>query len=181
VSARTERQRVLRSLLEEQALRTQAEVREALSAAGHPAHPATVGRDLEDIGARRIRTSDGHLAYRTAEPPLAPAAPSDLLDEALRRYVLRVEAAANLLVLRTPPACASPVASALDASGGPAILGTLAGDDTVIAVVADGHDPHAVADALRRRSGDAALAAAGTSSPPTPRPTSRPSHDRSPT
>jgi len=159
MSARSERQRVLRTILEEQTLRTQAEIREALSDLGHPAHPATVGRDLEDIGARRIRTPDGHLAYRTGEAPLAPAAPADLLDEALRRYVLRVDAAANLLVLRTPPACASPVASALDASGGPAILGTLAGDDTVIAVVTDGHDPQVVADALRRRSAGAVLAA----------------------
>jgi len=154
-SARAERHRALRSLLAERDLRTHAEVREALAAAGHAAHPATVGRDLEEIGARRVRSDDGQLAYRTdAVNPsmLVPTAPADLLDEALRRYVLRVDAASNLLVLRTPPACASPVASALDASGGPAIIGTLAGDDTVLAVVADGHDPAAVADTLRRRA-----------------------------
>ncbi len=171
MSARSERQRVLRSILEEQAFRTQAAIGEALSAAGHPTHPATVGRDLEEIGARRIRTADGHLAYRTDDAPVTFAAPSDLLDEALRRYVLRVEASGNLLVLRTPPACASPVASALDISGGPAILGTLAGDDTVIAVVADGHDPQEVADALRRRSADAVQATTRSS---------RTSNDRSP-
>jgi transcriptional regulator of arginine metabolism len=180
MSARIERQRVLRGLLAKHDLRTQAEVREALSAAGHEAHPATIGRDLEEIGARRIRTSDGQLAYRTDAAPaiaVAPAAAPDVLDEALRRYVLRIDAAKNLLVLRTPPACASPVASALDASGGPAILGTLAGDDTVIAVVADGHDPSQVAEALRRRSSGAQLA---TSSPVTSsRPTSRTSPDRS--
>jgi transcriptional regulator of arginine metabolism len=157
VSARIERHQVLRGLLEVRDLRTQAEVREALADAGHDAHPATVGRDLEELGARRVRTADGRLVYRIGDPPLVPAASPDLLDEALRRYVLRVEASGNLLVLRTPPACASPVASALDTSGGPAVLGTLAGDDTVIAVVADGHDPQQVAAALRRRSEAASL------------------------
>jgi transcriptional regulator of arginine metabolism len=152
MSARTERQRVLRTLLDDRELRTQAEVREALASRGHEAHPATVGRDLEEVGARRVRTADGRLAYRIGEAPLVPTAPPDLLDEALRRYVLNVEASGNLLVLRTPPACASPVASALDVSGGPAIIGTLAGDDTVVAVVAEGHDPHEVAELLRRAS-----------------------------
>lgn len=61
-----------------------------------------------------------------------------------------VAASGNLLVLRTPPACASPVASALDGAGDPAILGTLAGDDTVVAVLAADADARAVADRLRR-------------------------------
>ncbi len=169
MSAREERQRILRGILAEHDLRTQAEVREALARSGHHAHPATIGRDLEDIGARRIRTPDGQLAYRTEVTPAgvaAPAAAPDLLDEALRRYVLRVDAAGNLLVLRTPPACASPVASALDASGGPSILGTLAGDDTVIAVVADGHDPNAIAAELRRRTAHGSSATSGPSPAP---------------
>ena len=170
MSARSERQRVLRTLLDDRELRTQAEVREALAGLGHETHPATVGRDLEEIGARRVRTADGRLAYRIGEAALVPTAPPDLLDEALRRYVLHVAASGNMLVLRTPPACASPVASALDASGGPAIIGTLAGDDTVMAVVADGHDPHQVADALRRRS-TTTISRASHDAP----------HDRSPT
>ena len=178
MSARVERQRMLRSLLEARELRTQAEVREALADLGHAAHPATVGRDLEEVGARRVRTTDGRLAYRIGEPPLVPAAPPDVLDEALRRYVLDVAASGNMLVLRTPPACASPVASALDASGGPAILGTLAGDDTVMAVVADGHDPHEVAEALRRRSGMTAPTVT-TDGTMTSRAHPRASHDRS--
>lgn len=169
MSARIERQRILREVLAERDLRTQAEVREALAESGHHAHPATIGRDLEEIGARRVRTSDGQLAYRTDTIPVtvtAPTAAPDLLDEALRRYVLNVDAAGNLLVLRTPPACASPVASALDASGGPAILGTLAGDDTVFAVVADGHDPNAIASELRRRTSHAVAATTSAASSP---------------
>ena len=152
MSARADRLRLLRMLLAEQELRTHADVRAALAEVGHPAHPATVGRDLEEVGARRVRGADGQLVYRVGEPPLVPAAPPDVLDDVLARFVLSVAVSGNLLVLRTPPACASPVASALDTSGGPAVLGTISGDDTVLAVVAEGHDAADVADALRRRS-----------------------------
>jgi len=156
MSQRADRLRVLRMLLEERDLGTHADVRAALADAGHDAHAATVGRDLEEVGARRVRGADGQLVYRVSEPPLVPTAPPDVLDDVLARFVLSVAVSGNLLVLRTPPACASPVASALDTSGGPAVLGTVGGDDTVLAVIAEGHDPMAVAQALRARSlGDA--------------------------
>lgn len=161
MSARDERLRVLRTLLAERELRTHADVRAALADAGHPAHAATVGRDLEEVGARRVRGTDGLLVYRVGEPPLVPTAPPDVLDDVLARFVLSVAVSGNVLVLRTPPACASPVASALDTSGGPAVLGTIGGDDTVLAVIAEGHDPAGVADALRRRSFGAEVARDG--------------------
>lgn len=164
MSSRGERLQVLRALLADRDLRTHAEVRAALAEAGHTAHAATVGRDLEELGARRVRGSDGQLVYRVGEQPLVPAAPLDLLDDVLLRFVLSVAVSGNMLVLRTPPACASPVASALDTSGGPAVLGTIAGDDTVLAVIAADHDPLAVADALQRRSSalTARMTASGT-------------------
>ena len=161
MSARDERLRVLRTLLAERELRTHADVRAALADVGHPAHAATVGRDLEEVGARRVRGPDGMLVYRVGEPPLVPTAPPDVLDDVLARFVLSVAVSGNMLVLRTPPACASPVASALDTSGGPAVLGTIGGDDTVLAVIAEGHDPGAVAAALRRRSLGATVARGG--------------------
>jgi len=163
VSTKAARQELLRTLLQERQLGSQQAVRDALAEHGIDAHPATVGRDLEDLGAVKVRTDDGQLVYRAearvvagaswpgAGVQAAPSATRDVLDEALETFVLSVAVAGNLLVLRTPPACASPVASALDGSGGPAILGTIAGDDTVVAVVADGHDPAHVADDLRRR------------------------------
>lgn len=159
MTQRTDRLRTLRRLLAERELRTHADVRSALAEAGHPAHAATVGRDLEEVGARRVRGADGQLVYRVGEQPLVPTAPPDVLDDVLARFVLSVAVSGNLLVLRTPPACASPVASALDTSGGPAILGTVSGDDTVLAVIAEGHDPTAVAEVLRSRSLGAAAAA----------------------
>ena len=148
---RLARLQLLRDVLATTPLSTQAEVRAALAAHGVDPHPATVGRDLEELGARKVRGRDGELAYRL--PATEPAAPRAVLDDALRTFVLSVTSAGNLLVLRTPPACAAPVASALDRAGEAAIVGTLAGDDTVLAVVADGHDPAAVAAELRRRVG----------------------------
>lgn len=187
MSSRSDRLDLLRALLADRDLRTHEEVRVALADAGHMAHAATIGRDLEELRARRVRGTDGQLVYRVGEPPLVPTAPLDLLDEVLLRFVLSVSVSGNMLVLRTPPACASPVASALDTSGGPAVLGTIAGDDTVLAVIAADHEPLAIADTLQRRSSalTARLTASGTLVPasaasaasPSVRPSA--SHDRS--
>ncbi len=146
---RDARRAVLRELLAAEPLRSQAAVRAALAARGVAAHPATVGRDLEELGARKVRGDDGALVWRLPDAVTAPG-PLRRLDDALRTFVTSVAASGNLLVLRTPPACASPVASALDGAGDPAILGTLAGDDTVVAVLAADADARAVADRLRR-------------------------------
>jgi transcriptional regulator of arginine metabolism len=163
MSTKVHRQELLRDLLRARDLGSQQAVRDALAEHGVAAHSATIGRDLEELGAVKVRTVDGHLVYRAVDRPVTRpgrpesvvpvevSSPGDVLDETLQTFVVSVAVAGNLLVLRTPPACASPVASALDSSGGPAILGTIAGDDTVVAVVADGHDPRRVAEDLRRR------------------------------
>jgi len=163
MAVKSERHLHLRALLAERALRSQSAVHDALAERGVRAHPSTVGRDLEELGARKVRDADGQLVYRldetetTAGLPLANALPATgALDAVLASFVHSVTHAGNLIVLRTPPACASPVASALDTSGGPRVLGTIAGDDTVLLVIAEGHDVAAVAEDLRRRSDVAA-------------------------
>ena len=143
------RRAALREVLAGAPLGSQVAVRAALAARGVGAHPATVGRDLEELGARKVRGADGQLAWRLPEAAATPPAPLRRLDDALRTFVTSVAASGNLLVLRTPPACASPVASALDGAGDPDILGTLAGDDTVVAVLAEGADAQALAARLR--------------------------------
>jgi len=153
VSARDERRAVLRGLLASRSLGSQAEVAAALAEAGHPVHAATVSRDLEELGARRVRGSDGALAYRVGAPTPAPRA----VDEVLRRFVVSVAWSGNLAVLRTPPACAHPVASAIDGAGMAGVLATVAGDDTVLVVAAPGSDGAAVADDLAARIGMAPI------------------------
>lgn len=146
------RQRQLRQLLATHDLRSQTEVRDALAAEGIAAHQATVSRDLDELGAAKVRGADGSLIYRLSPDP-GPSAARQRLDDTLRQFVTRISASANLAVLRTPPACANPVASAIDLAELPGVLATVSGDDTVLVVAEDGLEGRAVAEALARRAG----------------------------
>ena len=105
---------------------------------------ATVSRDLDELGAVKVRGVDGHLAYRLRADLAAD--PSTRVDATLRQYVTDIAHSANLAVLRTPPACAHPVASAIDLGGVPDVIATVAGDDTVLVVAADGVTGATLAD-----------------------------------
>lgn len=139
------RQQTLRRLLGERDLASQTEVREALAERGIETHQATVSRDLDDIGAVRVRGSDGTLVYRLAVDP-GPANARDRVDEVVRQFVVSVRSSGNLAVLRTPPACAHPVASAVDLAELDGVLATVAGDDTVLVVASDDLGGHALAE-----------------------------------
>jgi transcriptional regulator of arginine metabolism len=132
-----ERQQLLRRLLGERDLRSQAEVRAVLADNGVDAHQATVSRDLDELGAVKVRGSTGELVYRLTSEP-GPSRARSRLDEVLRQFVTSVRSSGNLAVLRTPPACANPVASAIDLAELPGVLATVSGDDTVLVVAEDG-------------------------------------------
>lgn len=155
MTLKDDRQRLLRRLLGDADLHSQQEVCTALADAGVDATQATVSRDLDEIGAVKVRGADGRLVYRLAADP-GPASARERLDATLRRFVTAVRSSGNLAVLRTPPACAQPVASVLDQAELDTVVATVAGDDTVLVVAAEGVSGAAVADDLRRR-----LAAAG--------------------
>lgn len=146
------RQQVLRSLLTDRDLRSQAEVVEALAAEGIEVHEATVSRDLGELGAVRVRGADGALVYRLAVDP-GPTSARDRLDETLGRFVTSASASGNLAVLRTPPACAHPVASAIDLAELPDVLATVSGDDTVLVVAVEGVTGRELAADLAARAG----------------------------
>jgi transcriptional regulator of arginine metabolism len=152
MSDKQARQQQLRQLLAARELRSQTEVRDALAAAGIVAHQSTVSRDLDELGAVRVRGADGLLVYRVSPDP-GPSAARDRLDDTLRRFVTRVAASGNLAVLRTPPACAHPVASAIDLAELPEVLATVSGDDTVLVVAQDGGSGRDVARRLAGRAG----------------------------
>jgi transcriptional regulator of arginine metabolism len=147
-ATKASRQAALRRLLGERDLASQAEVRAALVELGIEAHQATVSRDLDDLGAVRVRGSDGALVYRLAVDP-GPANARDRVDDVVRQFVVSVRSSANLAVLRTPPACAHPVASAVDLSELDGVLATVAGDDTVLVVASDDLGGAALADRFR--------------------------------
>ena len=146
---RADRLRVLRRLVSRSDLASHGEVVEALAAHGFDVTQATVSRDLSTIGAVKVRQADGSHAYRTGLAEEGGA--RDALDGTLRQFVTDVLSSGNLAVLRTPPACAHPVASAIDLASLPQVIATVAGDDTVIVVAADGLSGEQVADHLRGR------------------------------
>ncbi len=150
MTTKAERQRVLRRLLAEGELHSQQEVCAALADAGIETTQATASRDLDAIGAVKVRGADGRLVYRVAADP-GPARARARLDGTLRRYVSDVAASGNLALLRTPPACAQPVASAIDLAELDGVVATLAGDDTVMVVAAEGVAGAQLAARLRRR------------------------------
>lgn len=90
---------------------------------------ATLSRDLREL--KLVKTNEGYRSLAaTAED--APALPT--LGQALREFLLDVRPAQNLLVLKTPPSGAQPLAAALDAEHWKEVVGTVAGDDTVLVI-----------------------------------------------
>jgi transcriptional regulator of arginine metabolism len=140
-----ERQQTLRRLLDERDLASQSEVRRALAEHGIDAHQTTVSRDLDELGAVRVRGSAGTLVYRVAIDP-GPGSARARVDEVVRQFVVSARASGNIAVLRTPPACAQPVASAVDLAELDGVLATVAGDDTVLVVSTEDLGGQALAD-----------------------------------
>jgi len=137
----------MRLLITNHAVASQQELLALLAAAGHPASQSTVSRDLEAIGAHKVLDGEGSTQYVLADPP--PAHTPDLAA-ALALHVSGLAASGNLVVLHTPPGTADLVALALDQAGMPGVLGTIAGDDTVLLVAAEGIGGAALAKTLER-------------------------------
>ncbi|MGQ0831716.1 MAG: arginine repressor [Microthrixaceae bacterium] len=135
--AKPQRQHRIAKLLAEQAVTSQAHVVELLAADGVRATQATVSRDLDDLGAIKVRLPGGETVYAIPELPIEQRAPEDHLRRVFGDWVVEVAHSGNLVVLRTPPGSAHVVGSALDRAGLPEVLGTVAGDDTLIVVVTE--------------------------------------------
>jgi transcriptional regulator of arginine metabolism len=119
------------ALIKAGVIHSQSDLVKLLKKAGFDVTQATASRDLEELGAVRSRSESGELIYQlgtTADGSIARSMPlpSDL--------ILSVEASGNLAVVRTPPGGAQFLASSLDNSGVENIIGTIAGDDTVLVV-----------------------------------------------
>jgi transcriptional regulator of arginine metabolism len=106
---------------------------------------ATVSRDLDELGVSRLRQPNGELVYVLAGEDEPPPPPSQALQRAMAEHVTEVERSRDLLVIRTPPGHAHLVAGSIDRARLPAVLGTVAGDDTVLVVARQGQGPAALA------------------------------------
>ena len=136
-TGKTQRQHRIAALLERHAVTSQTRLVELLAADGMVATQATVSRDLDDLGAVKVRVSGGETVYAIPELAKDRLAPEDHLRRVLGDWVGDVAHSGNIVVIRTPPGSAHVVASALDRAGLDDIVGTVAGDDTVIVVAAE--------------------------------------------
>jgi transcriptional regulator of arginine metabolism len=148
-----QRQHRIARLLESEAVGSQAHLVELLAADGIDATQTTVSRDLEELGALKVRLPGGATAYALPELPSQQVAPEDHLRRVLGEWVVEVDRSLNLVVLRTPPGSAHVVGSALDRSGFPGVIGTVAGDDTVLVVASEKPGGAVVADRLAEVAG----------------------------
>jgi transcriptional regulator of arginine metabolism len=129
-----QRQHRIARLLEEQVISSQVQLVELLADEWPALTQATVSRDLEELGAVKVRIPGGQMAYAIPELAKDRLAPEDVLKKALTEFLVEANHSANLAVLRTPPGSAHVVASALDRAGLADVLGTVAGDDTILVV-----------------------------------------------
>jgi transcriptional regulator of arginine metabolism len=132
--SKVQRQQAIIRLLGSRAVSNQPQLVELLATEGLIVTQATVSRDLEDLGAIKVRVGGGDTVYAIPEYEPERIAPNDQLRRVLGEWVAEVKYSGALVVLRTPPGCAHVVASALDRSGHPGLLGTVAGDDTLLCI-----------------------------------------------
>jgi len=142
------RHEVIARLLGERIVRTQAELKSLLAHEGHRVDQATLSRDLRELGVAKVSGQDGegtHYALMTA-----PAAgPTDDAVALVARMVKAADWSGSLVVVQTAPGNASPLGLALDRLQWKEILGTVAGDDTLLIVVREGTKARAVAERIK--------------------------------
>lgn len=140
------RQRAIVDLIRSNALSSQEELAERLGSLGFVVTQATISRDLEQIGAIKVRRG-GQLTY--SFPELAPNRGSPRLAAVFRDWVRSVETASNLVVIKTPPGSAHLVGVVLDQSDLAEVVGTICGDDTIFVACRSATEAEALTVKLR--------------------------------
>lgn len=153
MSSKQQRLQIISRLIDQESIANQPQLQELLKQQGIEATQATVSRDLEELGAIKIRVAGGETIYAIAEYAPARIAPSEQLRRVMAEWVGEVTSSGNLVVVRTPPGCAHVVASALDRSGLDGLLGTVAGDDTILCIATEEMSGALLAEQLRALSG----------------------------
>ncbi|GAB1693002.1 arginine repressor [Krasilnikovia sp. M28-CT-15] len=143
------------ALIREQSVRSQTELGELLAAEGIQVTQATLSRDLEELNA--VKVGGAYLIPEDGQRPLrenqqGPAR----LQRLLRELLTGVDASGNIAVLRTPPGAAQFLASALDRSGLSDVVGSIAGDDTILVVAREVTGGKALAEKLAEWAGHTA-------------------------
>ncbi|MDR1851574.1 MAG: arginine repressor [Propionibacteriaceae bacterium] len=141
------RQARIASLIEHSCIASQAELAALLADEGFSVSQGTLSKDLEELGAVRVRGEDGGRCYALISSPATQGAAVKLAKVA-QDLLLSADGSANITVLITPPGAAQFFASHIDRAGMPEILGTIAGDDTVLVVTKDPSGGPALAERM---------------------------------
>ena len=139
-STKTARQARIIELLQTHRVRSQADLAQLLTDDGLKVTQATLSRDLVEIGAERVRDEKSGLIYAVPNHPVRRSAqdgPDARLVGLFKELLVTAEASANLVILRTPPGAAQFLAAAIDQAGLEPLLGSIAGDDTVMVITRD--------------------------------------------
>lgn len=138
------RREEIRRLLAQRPVHSQAELRKLLHARGVEATQPTLSRDVRELGLVKgpagYAVPSAESGARGGGAASIPGRRSDRLDRVINQFVLSAEIAGTLVIVRTPPADASPVAFAIDAAGLAEVIGTIAGDDTIFLATGSADD-----------------------------------------
>ncbi|WPF67112.1 MULTISPECIES: arginine repressor [unclassified Corynebacterium] len=141
VTTRTARQGKILDILAATRVYSQVQLSELLLDEGIDATQATLSRDLDELGARKVRREGSRSFYAVgpeeSSPPDALSGPREKLRRMLEELVVSVDSSASIAVLRTPPGAAQYLASFIDRVGMTEVVGCIAGDDTIFVLARD--------------------------------------------
>jgi transcriptional regulator of arginine metabolism len=143
--SKTARHKAIFDLLDGGPVESQDALQHSLERRGFPVAQATLSRDIREL--KLVKGPDG---YTRASQSVGPESALPSVMHLVREFVLEIREAQNLLVVKTTVGSAQPVAAAFDASHWPEVVGTIAGDDTVLVIAADKKKAHALARRIRQ-------------------------------
>lgn len=157
LNTRAARRDMIVQIIRSAAVASQTELVELLRERGIDVTQATVSRDLDELGAVKMMSSDGRLIYGVPAEGGEDRLQADELEDINARLIrvaedtmVSIDYSGNLVVLRTPPGAAQYLASAFDHSHLHDVVGTIAGDDTILLVVAESSTGAGVAERLQQ-------------------------------
>lgn len=157
LNTRAARRQLIVEIIRGGAVTSQSDLVELLRESGIEVTQATVSRDLDEIGAVKTMSADGRLLYAVPAEGGENRLQADELEDINARLIrvaedtmVSIDYSGNLVVLRTPPGAAQYLASAFDYSHLQDVVGTIAGDDTILLVVAESSTGAAVAERLQQ-------------------------------
>jgi transcriptional regulator of arginine metabolism len=156
-ATRVARQARIVELVSSMAIRSQTELAKLLAAESVDVTQATLSRDLDELGAVKLRGADGgapiYVIPEDGSPVRGVQGGTSRLARLLSELLVSADCSANLMVLRTPPGAAQFLASAIDRAALHEVVGTIAGDDTVMAIAREPMTGRELADRFTTMAG----------------------------